>query len=227
MKKSCFVIGPIGARGSKERKHSDTLLKFILKPVLEENFGYDLSRADQLPKAGVITTQIVNSIIDCDLVVADLTGGNPNVFYELAIRHATNKPYIQMINEGEKLPFDIQGIRTIEFDLSDLERVEEVKDILLRQAEEILKGHSVDSPITIAGANTLLGGNENALGVFLEKFWSIEDDVLELKENMESLLKTTEETYSIADDIKDKVDSIESEISSIQSDISDIESKIK
>lgn len=70
-------------------------------------------RADQISKSGLITTQIINQIIECPLVIADLTGANPNVFYELAIRHATGKPYIQLIEQGHRLPFDIGGVRTI------------------------------------------------------------------------------------------------------------------
>jgi len=47
--------------------------------------------------------------------VADLFGNNPNVYYELALRHAFSKPFIQMQDSSEK-PFDRQGIRTIRFD---------------------------------------------------------------------------------------------------------------
>jgi len=65
---------------------------------------------------GIVTDAIVTKIIESDLVVADLHGHNPNVMYEVAIRHATGDPIIQMIEEGEDLPFDIGGLNTIFYD---------------------------------------------------------------------------------------------------------------
>ena len=50
---------------------------------------------------------------DADLVVADLTDHNPNVFYELAIRHALQLPLVQLIDSAQDLPFDIKAMRTV------------------------------------------------------------------------------------------------------------------
>jgi len=49
-------------------------------------------RADKISEPGIITTQIIGHIVDAELVIADLTDKNPNVFYELAIRHAIRNP---------------------------------------------------------------------------------------------------------------------------------------
>lgn len=153
--KDCFIICPIGDEDTEVRKRSDRLLKHVLVPVLEEN-GYRALRADQIPKVGLITSQIINLIIDSPLVIADLSGSNPNVFYELAIRHAIRKPYIQLINKGEKIPFDIGAVRTIEIDLADLDSVEDSKTQIERQIKEFGKGHKPDSPISIASTAKLL-----------------------------------------------------------------------
>jgi hypothetical protein len=59
----------------------------IVAPAAEA-CGYDTIRADQIAKPGIITSQVIQHLLDDPLVVADLTGWNPNVFYELAIRHA-------------------------------------------------------------------------------------------------------------------------------------------
>jgi hypothetical protein len=110
--KICFVISPIGKLGSDKRKRSDQLLEFIIHPTVTP-LGYKPVRADQLPKPGMITNHVINYIIDSPLVIADLTSGNPNVFYELAIRHVTRRPLVQLIDEKEQIPFDVAPLRSI------------------------------------------------------------------------------------------------------------------
>lgn len=92
--KVCFVICPIGKMDSDIRKRSDLTFNYIIKPVVE-NFGYRPIRADHINESGMITHQIIDYIIESPLVIADLTDSNPNVFYELAIRHIVEMPYIQ------------------------------------------------------------------------------------------------------------------------------------
>ena len=147
----CFIICPLGDEFSETRKKSDTFLKFIFKPVLDAN-NYKAIRADQIPKVGLITSQIINLIMESPLVIADLTDSNPNVFYELAIRHAIRKPYIQVITKGQKIPFDLSGIRTIEIDIKDLESVESAKKEIENHILEFKKGHIPDSPISVASS---------------------------------------------------------------------------
>jgi hypothetical protein len=114
-KKTCFVIGPIGPIGSLERGHANTFLKYIVEPCKAfAEFDYDAPvRADLIAEPGQITTQIIEHLLHDDLVIADLTGHNPNVFYELSLRHAIGKPVVQM--GGIPLPFDIHASRTIPF----------------------------------------------------------------------------------------------------------------
>ncbi len=98
----------------------------------------------------MITSQIIEQLLESKLVIADLTNNNPNVFYELAIRHITQKPYIQMIKCGQKIPFDINGMRTIFFDI-DLEQAENAKVELRTQIESVSEGEfTAANPITLA-----------------------------------------------------------------------------
>lgn len=84
-------------------------------------------------------------------MIADLTGRNPNVFYELAIRHTVKKPVIQMIEKGEAIPFDISTTRTIQIDHRDLDSVEKAKKELERQIRAIENTPTlVESPISTA-----------------------------------------------------------------------------
>lgn len=84
-------------------------------------------------------------------MVADLTGHNPNVFYELAIRHAIRKPVVQIIQKGETIPFDVAQNRTIEVDYRDLDSVADCRKKLVEQIHMVEDDPTaVDSPISLA-----------------------------------------------------------------------------
>lgn len=162
-KPTCFVVAPIGSVASPERKHSNIVLKFIIKPILDELGFAEPVRADTLSEPGLIGRQIVSQLIAADLVIADLTGRNPNVFYELAIRHATGKPFVQLITRGEVIPFDVGHQRTIQFDRTDLEDVENCKAELKSQVEATRRpdfrvetpiGHALDFDHLRSGGTT-------------------------------------------------------------------------
>ena len=59
------------------------------------------------PRPGLITAQVIQNLVEWELVIADLSEHNPNVFYELAVRHALKKPIVQLIQAGQKIPFDV------------------------------------------------------------------------------------------------------------------------
>jgi len=159
--KTCFVIAPIGDAGSDIRKRSDQVLKHVIGPAVEA-CGYDALRADQISEPGMITSQVIQHIVDDPLVVADLTGWNPNVFYELAIRHALRKPLVQLIKRGEQIPFDVAGTRTIHVDHKDLDSVEEAKDEIEKQVKALEKDPAnVETPISVSLDLQLLRESEN------------------------------------------------------------------
>jgi hypothetical protein len=150
-KKNCFIISPIGEDASDVRKRADQVLKHILTPAAQA-CGYDPVRADKISEPGMITSQVIQHIVDDPLVIADLTGMNPNVFYELAIRHAIRKPLVQIVNKGEKIPFDVAGMRTIPVDHHDLDSVEEAKLEIQKQIKvvEDKKPDQIESPISVS-----------------------------------------------------------------------------
>jgi len=127
---TCFVIAPIGKEGSDVRVRSDQVLKHIIKPAAND-CGYETVRADQISEPGLITSQVIQHVVEDPLVIADLTGWNPNVFYELSLRHALKKPVVQIIHATETIPFDIAASRTIHVDHHDL-------DSAARAREEIV-----------------------------------------------------------------------------------------
>lgn len=148
-KKICFVIAQIGAEGSPERARSDQVFRHIIKVVIEPR-GYEPLRADHLGKPGLITSQIVEHLLEDPLVIADLTGSNPNVYYELAIRHAVRKPVVLLASQGERLPFDVAPSRTIRFDHHDLDSVANCIQELSKQVEAAEKDpDDIDSPVSV------------------------------------------------------------------------------
>jgi hypothetical protein len=115
--KVCFFIAPIGDEGTEERKHSDMLLSSFLERAVGD-LGIKVVRADKIEKPGMITGQVINYILNSRLVVADLSYLNPNVFYELSLRHATGKPTIHIMRTGERIPFDLKDYRTVSIDMT-------------------------------------------------------------------------------------------------------------
>lgn len=171
--KTCFIICPIGKENTDIRKNSDLFFKYIIQPVVEK-FNYDPIRADHMNESGMITFQIIDKIITSHLVIADLTNNNPNVFYELAVRHATKKPCILMKTEGQETPFDIKDMRIISYDLKNLEKVEGAKKNLHEQINNMDNSvYKYLNPISIAYTYKNLAKS-------LEDLENAEDDILTL-----------------------------------------------
>lgn len=120
---TCFVIGPIGSSfaplESKARQTYEDALEVLEQVIIPACSTVNLTpiRADSISATGDITEQILRHLRDDDVVIADLTGANPNVMYELGLRHTVDKLTVQ-IGEFDSLPFDVQGLRTIQFSRS-------------------------------------------------------------------------------------------------------------
>ena len=148
--KNCFVIAPIGNPDSDTRKRSDQVLRHVIKPAVA-SCGYEAVRADEIEKPGMITSQVIQHIVTDPLVVADLTEYNPNVFYELAIRHALRKPFIHLIEEGEQIPFDIASTRTIYVNHRDLDSVASAKNEIMKQINSLEEDASnIETPFSVS-----------------------------------------------------------------------------
>lgn len=145
--KKCFVVSPIGEEGSEIRNNADKLFKYVIKPVCEA-CEFEPIRVDKLNDANSITQTIIEQLENADLVIADMTGHNPNVFYEMGYRARTKRPMIHLRKKGETLPFDVNTIRTLEYDLTDLDSVEEVKERLKKTIETFAYSESDEAPET-------------------------------------------------------------------------------
>ncbi|CAI3547545.1 hypothetical protein [Clostridium neonatale] len=144
-RKKCFIITPIGNENTETRRHIDGVINECIRPILEEKYQYQVNAAHEFTTPGSINNQVIEAIYTSDLVIANLTELNPNVMYELALRHAFRKPVIIIMENGnDKLPFDITTERTIFYDndfqgainlkmsLNDMVKsIQEIKDVEL------------------------------------------------------------------------------------------------
>jgi hypothetical protein len=151
--KVCFYITPIGAEDSVERKHSDLFMSSLVQPALEE-LGLTVVRADQIGEPGMITTQVLEYLKRSKLAIADLSYLNPNVFYEVALRHALRLPVVQLIRKADRLPFDVNQSRTLVFDTSDIyslvPKLQTYRAEIANQARKALDDpESVGNPVSV------------------------------------------------------------------------------
>ena len=148
--KKCFIITPIGNENSEVFRKAKGVIESTIKPILREYGFTDIKPAYEINISGMINTQIINRIINDDLVVANLTGNNPNVMYELCLRHVVAKPIIHICENGTNLPFDIKDSRTIFYE-NDMLGVEELKNKLRSFMDNLsYTDDYIDNPIYTA-----------------------------------------------------------------------------
>jgi hypothetical protein len=108
---TCFVMMPFG-------EWFDRYYKDIYVPAIKEA-GFEPLRADSLFNSGSVIEQIWLQIRKAKVLLADLTGKNPNVFYELGLAHAARKPVVFVSGNIEDVPFDVRHLRVVTFDVRE------------------------------------------------------------------------------------------------------------
>lgn len=148
-KLKCFVISPFGEPNSDIRREADWVLKDLIRRALADD--YDVVRADEFDAGNIITNRMIIAITQADLIVAVMSGHNPNAFYELAVAHAYSKPVIPLIEAGQKIPFDVGMVGTVVYSRADVDAWNAAKDALRRGAQATrVAGYKAENPITMA-----------------------------------------------------------------------------
>jgi hypothetical protein len=112
----------------------------LIKPAGETS-GLKVLRADDIYSPGVVTEQIKAAIHQSIICIADVTGKNPNVLYEVGIAHTLGKPTILLSQSVEQIPFDLRAFRVV---IYDTEKIRLAKENLVSTIREILgKGRLV------------------------------------------------------------------------------------
>ena len=187
--KTCFVVSPIGDVGSAIRINADKLFKYIISPVCK-SCGFEPVRVDQINDSDSITQTIIDKLLSSELVIADISGHNPNVFYEMGYRKCTDKPIIHLKKQGESIPFDVNTVRTFEYDLTDLDNVEETK----KRLEQTIETFSFENQDDTLGQDEEANKQTFTQGI-LTMLYQIQDSITELKEQVNK--KDTETIQAI------------------------------
>jgi hypothetical protein len=108
----------------------------VIQPVVK-SFKLSAYHVGEVFGPGIILQDIVQGIVESEVVIADITPVNQNVFYELGYAHALGKPTVLLAERGKKLPFDVSGYRVLIYD-NTIAGKRQVEDGLKRHLEAIL-----------------------------------------------------------------------------------------
>ena len=136
---TCFVLMAF-------RPELDDIYREIVLEIFQENdFGLKCYRADEIFGTSSIIQDVWKAIRNARIVIAELTGRNPNVLYELGLTHVLRKPAILMVQSMDDVPFDLKHLRCIVYSLgpaglrklrTDLEST--IKQVLSNPEREVV-----------------------------------------------------------------------------------------
>ena len=164
-KRTCFVIMPFGVKPyAGGRMNFDRVFEdYIVKGA--HLAGYNVERADKTTEGGVINKRMMELIYHSPVAVVDITTNNPNVFYELGVRHALHKRGTVLIRrmgsgddkvsalpmprlfagKGEDVPFNIRNMTVFDYELSKKGKLLTDPQRLADQITTAAKGTQIDS----------------------------------------------------------------------------------
>lgn len=155
----CFVIMPFS-------KPFDDVYRAIIVPSVRQA-GLEVMRADEMFTPGSIMEQIRSAIQQSRLCVADLTGRNPNILYELGIAQTLGKPCILLTQDMKDVPFDIRQYRVIQYDLQTM-NLNRAQTDLVRSIVMALGADRLDEAHLLIESGSVRAGVA-MLGVLLEQ----------------------------------------------------------
>lgn len=160
---TCFVIMPFGTKPvGSEQVDFDIIYKEIFKPAVEdvplpppEKGNLRAARTDQDFFAGDIGQEMFQYLNNSRFALADISGLNANVLYEIGVRHAVRQSGTVIFRQGDAairpdIPFDINHIKAFPYSYRPRENAEEARQLIRRVLRESLEQNRIDSPVQIA-----------------------------------------------------------------------------
>ena len=152
--KKAFVLMPF-------KQPFDSYFSEIFRPALE-SAGYAVGRADDLYAPHPIMLDVQESILGADLLLCEMSGRNPNVFYELGLAHAIGKPVILVSRDDGDIPFDLRHVRVLTYQ-PELPRWDVMlRDKIMHAAQQALTGSSVWPPPLVPIASGIAASTDAA-----------------------------------------------------------------
>ncbi len=130
LKNICFVVMPFNP--TFDREYAE-----VIRPAIEEA-GLESVRADELKSKPQVIVDIWKAIRSARVVVADVTGMNTNVFYELGIAHTLGKSVIIITRNQEDVPFDVRGLRYRHYNVGDPFWGRELREALAKMISDVI-----------------------------------------------------------------------------------------
>lgn len=199
--KRCFIVTPIGPDHSAIRRATDGLINAVIRPILND-LGFETYVAHEIAAPGSITRQVIEHILTDELVIANLTDLNPNVMYELAVRHCAGLPVVVLAEKTTSLPFDISDERTVFFS-NDMNGAVELKPRLMTAIQYAISETEPDNPIfRVSQAKVMREATPvgDAQTYMLQRLGDIENSINELRRstaNREEIIPAPQIVYSI------------------------------
>jgi len=147
--KKCFVIMPFGDKKDIDGTpiDFDEIYHTFIKDAVT-GLGVNCIRCDEIAETGWIHSKMFHEIFDSDVAVVDITSLNPNVFYELGVRHALNKHVTVLIRKsGTPTPFNVSGFQILDYKLDDPENLKSGTEKIREFITNGLAKQAVDSPV--------------------------------------------------------------------------------
>jgi hypothetical protein len=160
----CFVLMPFGA--PFDRYYTNVFVPAI------EHAGLDPVRADSLFRSSPIMGDIWRLVRHASVLLADLSGKNPNVFYELGLAHAVGKPVVLVSSNIDDVPFDLRGLRVLIYDKENENWGHELEQSISKALKETLADIKSAVPPMFVEVQKVTRPSEDALATELRGIWS-------------------------------------------------------
>jgi hypothetical protein len=202
--KSCFILMPFTKANELEKDDLDFIYSHIIQKAVQDFEVEDRRYFDRVErfngKVGSIISGIVNQLNSADLVIADLTALNPNVMYELGVRHSLRRGTIIISQDLKNLPSDLRDYLTVEYKYST-KTVEQAKNYEIFRADlhktifEVISTQKYDSPVLSYLQQRQQFRNEDLVDKFKENIIAIMMIVRECNE-LRALISSIEQADS-------------------------------